>query len=323
MTFEQLFNHMERYIELPDERWKLVTRVKRGISDPNFVGCYARDQSYFEGAIEILENLDKIDFNLLMSGKLCVDELERVKRIARTDCIRTPKFFSDMKKYKERLYRIGCSNGIIGPNKQKVSKLAMSSSSGLSPRNFIDETNNLKQQETNRNQQPQSTTRSIESYASFLFGRNKHNAIGPLNTSVNGSNSFRRNSNGNSIDENTAAYVRASNNNANSNSYDSSPNGAASNRSPMVFNRNVLGYSNSTREMPTTTTTTPRTLLKRNNMMTTADNNNDNPKQRNMMNQYEIKNYINKEIVAKTNSSMNYRPNPNAVNDNSALCTIL
>lgn len=42
MTFEQLFNHMERYIELPEERWKLVTRVKRGISDPHAIGGYSR-----------------------------------------------------------------------------------------------------------------------------------------------------------------------------------------------------------------------------------------------------------------------------------------
>lgn len=32
------------------------------------LGCYSRDQSYFEGAVNILENLDSIDFILLMSG---------------------------------------------------------------------------------------------------------------------------------------------------------------------------------------------------------------------------------------------------------------
>ena len=58
MTFEQLFHHMARYIDKPEERWKLVTRVKRGISNPMVIGAYSRDQSYFEGAIEILENID-------------------------------------------------------------------------------------------------------------------------------------------------------------------------------------------------------------------------------------------------------------------------
>ncbi len=49
MNFERLFDHMSNYIKSPDERWKVIMRVKRGISDPNSVGVYARDQSYFEG----------------------------------------------------------------------------------------------------------------------------------------------------------------------------------------------------------------------------------------------------------------------------------
>jgi hypothetical protein len=116
MTFEQLYNHMAAYIEIPDERWKLVTRVKRGISDPHAVGGYSRDQSYFEGAIDILQNLDDIDFNLLMSGKICLDELERIKRLSRVGTIKLPKFFQNMKKYKESLRKIGIANGIIDPN---------------------------------------------------------------------------------------------------------------------------------------------------------------------------------------------------------------
>ena len=122
MTFEQLFNHMAAYIEIPDERWKLVTRVKRGISDPHAVGGYSRDQSYFEGAIDILQNLEDIDFNLLMSGKICLDELERIKRLSRVNTIKLPKFFQNMKKYKDSLRKIGIQNGIIDPNSGKSAK---------------------------------------------------------------------------------------------------------------------------------------------------------------------------------------------------------
>jgi hypothetical protein len=117
MTFEQLFNHMEKYIGSPEERWKLVTRVKRGITDPKRVGAYSRDQCYFEGAIEILENLDDIDFNLLMCGKICVDELEIVKDIACMSGLKIPKFMkSGMKAYKNKLRQIGIVNEILGPN---------------------------------------------------------------------------------------------------------------------------------------------------------------------------------------------------------------
>lgn len=120
MTFEQLYNHMEQYIELPEERWKLVTRVKRGISDPFQVGGYSRDQSYLEGAIDVLENLEKIDFVLLMSGKLCLDELDRVKRISRVDSIKLPSFMKNLQSYKDKLRLIGIVNGIIEPKGTQV-----------------------------------------------------------------------------------------------------------------------------------------------------------------------------------------------------------
>lgn len=120
MTFEQLYNHMEKYIEIPEERWKLVTRVKRGISDPFQIGSYSRDQSYFHGAIDILQNLDNVDFMILMSGKICLDECDRIKRIARTNSIKIPKFMKDMKSYKEKLRMIGIINGIIEPSSNEI-----------------------------------------------------------------------------------------------------------------------------------------------------------------------------------------------------------
>lgn len=116
MTFAQLFNHMSKYIEQPAERWKLVTRVKRGISDPNTRGCYSRDQAYFEGAVEILQNLDSIDFVLLMSGKLCLDELDKVKKLARLDQLKLPAFLRNFKTYKDKLRRIAFVNGINQEN---------------------------------------------------------------------------------------------------------------------------------------------------------------------------------------------------------------
>lgn len=113
MNFEQLYDHMETYISSPEARWRHVTRVKRGISDPHEIGGYSRDQCYFEGAIEILEKIDEIDFKVLMSGKLCIDEIDRVKRLARVDCLKLPKFLLDMKSYKQKLRQIAIVNGII------------------------------------------------------------------------------------------------------------------------------------------------------------------------------------------------------------------
>ena len=78
---------------------------------------FLRDQAYFEGAIDILESLDEVDFVLLMSGKLCLDELSRVKRLSRVNCIKLPKFYNDLDKYKNILREIGIANGIIESNK--------------------------------------------------------------------------------------------------------------------------------------------------------------------------------------------------------------
>ena len=124
MTFQQLYSHMETYVKDPNERWKLVTRVKRGISDPNTVGSYARDQSYFEGACQILENYETIDFKLLMSGKICLDELEICAPKANLEDIKLPKFFKNMKKYKEKIRHIAIVNGLIEdkPNDSSLGK---------------------------------------------------------------------------------------------------------------------------------------------------------------------------------------------------------
>ncbi len=82
------------------------------------MGCYSRDQCYFEGAVDILENLDEIDFTLLMSGKLCVDELDLVRDLPiKYDKLKIPKFMKSMQAYKTKLRQIGVINGILGSNR--------------------------------------------------------------------------------------------------------------------------------------------------------------------------------------------------------------
>ena len=49
MSFLELFQHLETYIKDPEQRWKQVMRVKRGLADCNAVGGYGHDQVYFEG----------------------------------------------------------------------------------------------------------------------------------------------------------------------------------------------------------------------------------------------------------------------------------
>ncbi|CAG5131548.1 unnamed protein product [Candidula unifasciata] len=112
MTFRQLFDHVGRYTSNTNYRWKQVMRVKRGLKDPNDLGGFGNDQCYFEGAVSILRNMENIDFLLLMSGKLCYDEVDRIKRVIRKDCLRYPSFMNKMGPYRRTLQKICLLNGL-------------------------------------------------------------------------------------------------------------------------------------------------------------------------------------------------------------------
>ncbi|XP_064629107.1 microtubule-associated tyrosine carboxypeptidase-like isoform X2 [Lineus longissimus] len=110
MTFRQLFEHLETYVSDPEHRWKLVMRVKRGLADSNNMGGFGLDQCYFEGAVNILKNIDNIDFLIMVAGKICWGEVPRVKRLARTDCIKVPLFMKNMEAYVRQLKHIANVN---------------------------------------------------------------------------------------------------------------------------------------------------------------------------------------------------------------------
>jgi len=121
MSFRELFDHLGQYVNNPDVRWRHVMRIKRGLKDPNEVGGYGNDQCYFEGAVEILRNIENIDFFTLYSGRICIDEIQRIKRMARTNCLKIPKFLRDIEKYKRTLRQIGYLNMLI-PKPEKIMK---------------------------------------------------------------------------------------------------------------------------------------------------------------------------------------------------------
>nr|XP_006813054.1 PREDICTED: uncharacterized protein KIAA0895-like [Saccoglossus kowalevskii] len=113
MSFEELYDHLQHYLQHPEHRWRHVMRVKRGLENPNALGGYGKDQCYFAGTVEILRNIDNIDFNLLYSGKICLDEVNRVRRVARTRSLRLPHFMQDIEQYKKRLKYMARINGLL------------------------------------------------------------------------------------------------------------------------------------------------------------------------------------------------------------------
>ena len=66
----------------------------------------------------ILRQVNEIDFKLLYAGKICCDELRRIRRIARQDCVKLPHFLKDIVSYKKTLNEIALTNGLI----QKITR---------------------------------------------------------------------------------------------------------------------------------------------------------------------------------------------------------
>lgn len=64
------------------------------------------------GAVKILRNLDAIDFTVLMSGKICYDEVSRIKRVVRRELIKLPVFMHNMKEYLRKLQKMKVLNGL-------------------------------------------------------------------------------------------------------------------------------------------------------------------------------------------------------------------
>ena len=66
----------------------------------------------FTGAVKILRNMDHIDFQLLMSGKICMDEVDRIKRVVRKDVLHFPTFMKNMATYRRTLKKMLVLNGL-------------------------------------------------------------------------------------------------------------------------------------------------------------------------------------------------------------------
>eukprot|EP00058_Branchiostoma_floridae_P013636 XP_002599124.1 hypothetical protein BRAFLDRAFT_81790 [Branchiostoma floridae] len=75
-------------------------------------------------AVEILRNLEVIDFHLLYSGKVCIDELPRIRRLARRDCIKLPHFLLDQEAYRKKLRQMAAVNNIASPHRRNETKKA-------------------------------------------------------------------------------------------------------------------------------------------------------------------------------------------------------
>lgn len=64
------------------------------------------------GALKLLRNVETLDWAALYCGEICVDEVQRVHRIARRDIVSLPTFLADVDKYRKQLRQIAVINGL-------------------------------------------------------------------------------------------------------------------------------------------------------------------------------------------------------------------
>lgn len=79
---------------------------------------------YSTGAIQVLRQVNDIDFKLLYAGKICVDEVQRIRRIARQDFVKLPHFLKNISAYKRTLNEIALMNGLVQKIKRPLSSRA-------------------------------------------------------------------------------------------------------------------------------------------------------------------------------------------------------
>lgn len=114
MNFSQLFQSLFPWIGDEERTWTECLRVKRGISG-NRKGAFTKDQIYLIGAIKILKKRKKIDFRELYSGKIAIEDLNRLKEMSLIDkdSLYLPKFISeDFQGYMNSLSEIAKVNGL-------------------------------------------------------------------------------------------------------------------------------------------------------------------------------------------------------------------
>lgn len=106
LSFRELYEDLAQFLgDSTDERWDYCVRAKRGLLDTSQPGGFVKDQCYLTGAMEILEQRHRIDFNALYIGKLSVVDAHRAKctGLAKLESVQLPVFLQNAQQ-KERYH---------------------------------------------------------------------------------------------------------------------------------------------------------------------------------------------------------------------------
>ena len=114
LSFVELFNDIEKYIDSKSSRWKFVLRLKRGLIETSEPGGLYKDQCYLEGAVDFLRNRKNIDIVGLYTGKISLEDLRKpkIQKVLNKEGLKLPTFISDMEKYHAALDIVARTNHI-------------------------------------------------------------------------------------------------------------------------------------------------------------------------------------------------------------------
>ena len=126
MSFKEMYEDVEKYVHDPQQRFRFVARIKRGMEDTSQKGGMYKDTFYFEGAVRILKQRKEIDFKLLHCGKIGIDDFQRPfinKRIKPEKCI-MPCFMKNYETYLKGLDIIAETNFVDEIDEQALIELS-------------------------------------------------------------------------------------------------------------------------------------------------------------------------------------------------------
>lgn len=112
-SFREGFQELLDFGLTEDRAWRLMIRGKRGVADTSTsVGGLTKDITYLLGAAEMwlwLMNSSHDPHDLYL-GRIGLQEIESLKPTAKTDHLRYPLFFNDLKQYLQSIKQLGKDN---------------------------------------------------------------------------------------------------------------------------------------------------------------------------------------------------------------------
>ena len=114
LGFVGLWEYLGRWVHSDERKWNICSRVKGGLRDTSRLGGFCRDQAYWAGAVRVLRGRHKIDFGLLHSGRINIDEAMtgdgEGPEVEPLEGAVLPPFLGDLDQYRRQLDQIAAAN---------------------------------------------------------------------------------------------------------------------------------------------------------------------------------------------------------------------